>query len=411
MRSIFSRFFLLCLLTLSGGVAQESRSLWFVESVPVETELGIPQTGRTAPVWLEMISSAQNTLDMGMFYLSSRPGQAMEPVLSAIREAANRGVRVCILADAKMARIYPDTLNALKQHPAISVRLIDVYNEMGGVMHAKYFVVDSEEVFLGSQNMDWRALSHIHELGVRVRSRQLGQLLLQIFQVDWELAGGTRQLDDPLPAVAPALHISSQHPLPFVGEDGIRGTFFLTASPPSTTPVGIPPDEATIVQLIDSARSRVDVQLLSYKSLSHHHFYEVLDNALRRAAARGVRVRIIVSNWNTRSPGIECLKSLQVVPNINIKISQIPEWSGGFIPFARVEHCKYMVVDSAIVWLGTSNWSYGYFHTSRNVALVLKGTWSARVVRDVFEKSWFSPYCQPLNVCREYHPPQISGEK
>ena len=45
--------------------------------------------------------------------------------------------------------------------------MIDIGTVAGGVQHAKFFIVDGEEVFLGSQNFDWRALKHIHELGVR----------------------------------------------------------------------------------------------------------------------------------------------------------------------------------------------------------------------------------------------------
>jgi hypothetical protein len=43
--------------------------------------------------------------------------------------------------------------------------------------------------------------------------------------------------------------------------------------------------------------------------------------------------------------------------------ASIPEWSGGYIPFARVEHCKYIVADNTKFWLGTSSCKKGYFHS------------------------------------------------
>ena len=59
--------------------------------------------------------------------------------------------------------------------------------------------------------------------------------------------------------------------------------------------------------------------------------------------------------------------------NIEVKLVTIPEWSGGFIPFARVIHAKYLVVDAEHSWLGTSNWSKDYFFKSRNVGIVVNG--------------------------------------
>ncbi len=412
MKNCFCFPIVIILLLAHGLLAQLSGEIQLVESVPVETRLGISETARTQGVWTEMIHSASRTLDMAMFYLSHKPGEALEPVVEAIRQAAERGVRVRLLADARMSRIYPETLNALGQEPNISVRLIDYYNRSGGVMHAKYFVVDSQEVFIGSQNMDWRALRHIHELGARLRSRKLARRVLRVFEVDWQIAGSDSSA--PLVKISDmpdSVRFDAEHPLLLHAPDGESLFVYLTASPPATTPSSIPADESELIRLIDSAQQQVEIQLLTYKSLSHHSFYQKLDNALRRAAARGVLIWMIVSNWNTRSPGIESLKSLQVFPNIEIKISSIPEWSGGFIPYARVEHCKYMVVDTQRVWLGTSNWSYSYFHTSRNLALVMSGKWSARLVHRIFRKSWTSPYCQPLDVCKQYIPPGVSGKE
>ena len=105
------------------------------------------------------------------------------------------------------------------------------------------------------------------------------------------------------------------------------------------------------------------------------------------------------------------LKSLQVLTNIEVGISTIPEYSGGFIPFARVEHCKYMVVDSQWLWLGTSNWSWSYFHNSRNLGLVIQSKEANNTVHEIFWKSWTSPYCETVVLSRDYTPPRVSGEE
>ncbi len=83
---------------------------------------------------------------------------------------------------------------------------------------------------------------------------------------------------------------------------------------------------------------------LNYSPAAEERYYGVIDNALQPAAVRGVQVRMIVSNWNIREPDIYYLKSLQIISGVEIGISTIPEHSKSFIPFARVEHCKYMLV-------------------------------------------------------------------
>jgi hypothetical protein len=120
---------------------------------------------------------------------------------------------------------------------------------------------------------------------------------------------------------------------------------------------------------------------------------------------------MILSNWNTRKPGIYHLKSLHVLPNIEISVSSIPEWSEGFIPYARVEHCKYMMVDQEHLWLGTRSWSWSYFHTSRNLGLVVKSKNVNAIVPKIFMKSWDSDYCQLLDLCAPYTPPNIAEEE
>ncbi len=86
------------------------------------------------------------------------------------------------------------------------------------------------------------------------------------------------------------------------------------------------------------------------------------------------------------------IKSLAVIPNVEIHFSTIPEWSGGSIPYSRVEHCKFLIVDKKYGWLGTSNWGKSYFHTSRNMGIVFKSKYAAKIIHKMFYKSWNSEY-------------------
>ena len=115
-----------------------------------------------------MIDGARSSIDLAEFYASDAPGSRLAPVIAALERAAARGVAVRGLFDAKFAQTYPDTIARLGALENVQTRLLDLKPVTGGVLHAKYFLVDGRATWLGSQNLDWRSLEHIQELGVRV---------------------------------------------------------------------------------------------------------------------------------------------------------------------------------------------------------------------------------------------------
>ena len=98
--------------------------------------------------------------------------------------------------------------------------------------------------------------------------------------------------------------------------------------------------------------------------------------------------------------------NFQVLPNIDVKLTTLPEHSGGFIDFARVCHSKYMVVDAEKTWIGTSNWSGDYFYQSRNVGLIVEGVSFGKALDDYFVRGWTSEYAYSVDPCKEYTPPR-----
>jgi phosphatidylserine/phosphatidylglycerophosphate/cardiolipin synthase-like enzyme len=123
-----------------------------------------------------------------------------------------------------------------------------------------------------------------------------------------------------------------------------------------------------------------------------------------RAAARGVKVKMIVSDWNLNHPAIDYLKRLSTINNIEVKYSVIPEWSGGYIDYARVEHCKYICADGKSCWIGTSNGEKSYFYNTRNVGVVLKDKKISARVYKIFMKDWNGPYTYNIKEGEEYTP-------
>jgi phosphatidylserine/phosphatidylglycerophosphate/cardiolipin synthase-like enzyme len=259
------------------------------------------------------------------------------------------------------------------------VRVLDLSPETGGILHAKYFLVDGREGFVGSQNFDWRALEHIQEIGLSLREPAIVRGLSRIFEADWAVAGGGARSGFTAPSREP-----------WRSSDG---AIELATSPRGLIPDGGAWDLPGIVARIDRARRTILVQLLTYKARTRSGApFGDLDEALRRAAGRGVSVRLMVSSWGARE---ESLRSLGGVANVTVSVMTIPPWSGGEIPFARVAHAKYMVVDGEDAWVGTSNWEGDYFLASRNVSIFVRHPAVCERLTRVFEDGWRA-YARPL---------------
>ncbi len=119
-----------------------------------------------------------------------------------------------------------------------------------------------------------------------------------------------------------------------------------------------------------------------------------------------MRVELLVADWSKKKWTIEGLQSLQCMPRIDVKLVSIPEHSSGFIPFARVVHAKYLVADGQRAWLGTSNWGRDYFHSSRNVGLVVDGPAFASQLDSYFEDLWNSEYAELVEPGATYEAPR-----
>ena len=229
-----------------------------------------------------MIGRAKRSLDIEQYYVSSEPNEPMEDIIKAVVEAGKRGVKVRIIADAGMHKTYPQPLDMLGTQKNVVVRLIDYRAIAGGIQHAKYFIVDGEEVYLGSQNFDWRALKHIYELGVRIADARAAKAFAAIFEMDWGLSG---------PDGSKFKALKGRLETPYVLKEGDETLkYYPTFSPKDFIPEDSLWDEKQLVSLIDGAKSELFFHVLTYSPVANRTgYYEVLDNALRRAATGALK--------------------------------------------------------------------------------------------------------------------------
>ena len=374
-----------------------------VYNAPQETTLQNNDLRNAAEVWQQMFDSARSHIDLAQFYVANEKGSLLDGVLNHLRAAGERGVKIRFLMEEKGVGLsMPETLAALKTIPNLELRIIPFHRLTGGIVHAKYLLADGKEAFVGSQNFDWRALEQIQETGLRISDAQAVRQIQAIFDQDWQ-AQALLEENKPVPKLA--WQASESPP---------QGNY-LVASPRDYNPSGVIDSQVELPRLLANAKSRIRVQVMDYAPLSwgekgKRPFYAPIDNALRSAAARGVQVELMVASWNLKKPDVFWLKSLSLVPNVQLKVVTIPPASRGFIPFARVVHSKLMTIDGSTAWVGTSNWSGGYFDNSRNLELVLNSAPMAERVDALYSQLWNSRYAEPIKVDFDYPLPHPARE-
>lgn len=393
---------LLFALLLCLAPALKAAEIEFAESVPEETVYGSTLASRPAQIWVEMINGAAKTLDFEEFYIGDKPGEALEPVLAAVKAAAARGVKVRFIVEKAMMSETSKALPALTAEKNIEARVIEFKKIAGGIQHAKFFIMDGREVYVGSQNFDWRSLSQIHELGARVKSERAARDFGMIFEADWAMAGGA----DPKTAFGKAAQpLNAAHPETALVR-GAKVSYHLAFSPAGFVPAGFDDELNVMLRMIKKAKKTIHAQVMTYSLFPYGKKtrWDKLDNALRAAGKRGVKVELIFADWSMGGKDEKDIKVLSQAKNVSVKISVFPQHSRGFIPFSRVDHSKYLVFDGHKALLSTSNWAPDYFFNTRGAALIIEGSAGAAPLEDIFERSWTGPYVSPVEPGKNYEP-------
>jgi phosphatidylserine/phosphatidylglycerophosphate/cardiolipin synthase-like enzyme len=143
-----------------------------------------PNAGVT-PV-LQVIQSAHRELDIGVYYLDDRK------ILSAVREAARRGVDVRIMAEPKPYGMKPwqvrKEVRAIEATGAhfryVPKRFVSADGHYA-FYHAKY-VVSGHEAEIGTANLDWSAFRRNREYLYDTTSPQVVRAVQAVFDADWD---------------------------------------------------------------------------------------------------------------------------------------------------------------------------------------------------------------------------------
>ena len=363
-----------------------------VQSVPAETNLAVPGLPFAKDAWVSMIDRAQHSIDIEQMYVDGKSGEALDAVIAALKRAAAKpGLKIRFLVSKNMLNTNPETLAQIKSIPHLELRAVNYGPITGGIQHSKFWIVDQKIIYVGSQNFDWKSLTQVLETGVLLQDPVIAAQIQSIFELDWKIAfSGTAPSDLGTAPSTPA-----------------NAAISLVASPPKLNPVHIRGSFDALSELIKNAKTSIRISLLDISTFaSGGKEWLDLDQLLREAATvRKVKIELLVSHWNTAQPEIKTIKSLSLVPNIQVKIATVPDLATGHIPFARVNHSKIMTIDDQILWVGTSNWSQDYFFATRGIELVMKNPQLAAQGNAIFERLWDAPYAQFVDVNKDYPKP------
>lgn len=392
-----------------------------VESIPEGLEFNSSVTHPSIyQAWLSLMGEARSSVDIASFYWSltnkdtgtqEATAHQGETILKELAQLSG-SLSVRIAVNTPQEGKPQDDLRLLNDSGA-DIRTVNMRKLTSGVLHTKFWVVDKKHIYIGSANMDWRSLTQVKELGVVVYNCScLAADLGKIFEAYWFL-GDSQSIPSPWPTSFSTFY-NKDTPLQLSLND-TPSSVYLSSSPPSFCAAGRTPDLQAVLSVMEDAQSFIYIAVMNYlptTEFSHpKKYWADIDTQLRRMAyERRVRVRLLISCWGSTQPVMfPFLKSLAAVYDpktkldVQVRLFVVPSSpKQKEIPFARVNHNKYMVTDKT-AYIGTSNWSGDYFLSTAGSALVVNQTASQSPetsvqsqLRDVFERDWSSAYSTPV---------------
>lgn len=178
---------------------------------------------------------------------------------------------------------------------------------------------------------------------------------------------------------------------------------------------------ATLIALADQAERTLDLQ---YYIVHNDPSTRALLQHVQAAAARGVRVRLLVDDMNTAGND-DALKRLAERRNIEVRVynplpagrfSTITKVMSSLTDFDRINrrmHCKMFVADNALAFTGGRNLGDAYFLQSQqanfvDMDAVVAGP-AVRALSRSFDRYWNSPLAYPIDALVKGAPAEASA--
>lgn len=440
-----------------SNINPEDVKIDFVESIPPELFEYDPDKYSeykekldTTKAWLEIIKNAEEEICIAQYYVTllckipsnDFPEEIMsrcdngKSIYDALIEAAEvRHIKVRLLIDYPNFGDQEDALS-LQSH-GIELKWIKFKELFSGVMHSKVLISDNKRGYVGSANMDWRALSTIKEAGIFIRNTNSNNTptiikdLQTIFEIYWSLGQTNPNNAAPIipktwPTQLAALSNKASplninvHQDNDTKETKIEKTESSTSqihigiSPPQLHALGRDWDINNILSVINetindpSPNKYIYLEAMDYIPMmvysSPQTIWPAIDNALRHAAKAGVSVYLTINPANRAYDNNRYYKMLSDA-GINVGIFCVPynienfpdEWDHINLTHSKIISTKHKAI------ITTSNYSGDYFESTAGVSVVVNDTNLVDQLHKIAYRNIKSRFYYPFPIFESYN--------
>lgn len=436
---------------------------YFLETIPQDlTDLHSGTAPDTAQTLIQLVNETTHQLDIMAMYWELLPSAENKLVFDeeqleqlganygkmlydALDNAAQRGVNIRIVQNGDWYSGEHRELDALVNNNPdnIEVFVVKMTRWYGtGVMHQKVWVFDQKIAYLGSTNMDWKALTQVKELGIVIDNeatliQDLGNYFdtwIELSQIETpetvEFFDERFQVERQVPAwssdIAPSL--STPSPLKQAPSFNIespaevslnqeQGEAFITGAPIELCTGGRSFDEDGILYTMQDAQDSISLSIMDFAPTSFYNksniwWSDLFNGIIQAVTTKNIHVRLLISYWASSRPIIDSyLRSLETTAKaskadlyatsgtLEIKRFIIPGWNrtsglqAKFPPFSRVNHTKYIVTDRRIN-IGTSNLTWDYFYSTAGTSFNSNHAGLVAGLQSIFDRDWHSQYAR-----------------
>lgn len=347
------RFVLLLALTVfaTSAFAATSQTQQVFGPIPVDKLIVMPDT-RGHIDWVETIENAHDKIHMTMYHLTDN--QVLDALINT---AKRRSVDIRILVDRENFKGH--SMRAIQKllDAGISVRPATPRFHL---THSKDMVVDNE-AFIGAVNLT-NTSTRSRDFAIETSDTNIIREIESVFEADWKNAADktkvTPKLSDPN----------------------------LVWSPTDS--------QSQLVRLIDSAQSTLVAETENFNA-------SAIVDALNRAAARGVHVRLVLPECSYGNPDLN-YRGIQNLKQVDVHM----EHSGNTVQQPYM-HSKMMVVDGQRIYVGSINFSYNSIGYDRELGVIFTDLPTAQRLGQEFETDWNrsqTPKAKPDCGQFQFHP-------
>lgn len=274
---------------------------------------------------ITFLNEARRTLDVAMYLLSERS------VIDAMEAAERRGVRVRVLLEEHPYGTGPGNGEIARrlEKANLEVRWSPARYRLS---HAKYAVADGKEALIGTANWTHSAFTNNREYIVLNSDPTEVTQLAALFEADW------------------------------TGQDAVMTDPDLVISPINS--------RLEFLVLINAARQSLDLQAEEVQDAE-------IEDALIRAAQRGVAVRLLTSPANGSSDANAAGRARLSHNGVEVRLIEQPYM-----------HAKDIIVDRQIGFVGSENISTASLDANREVGLMIGDADAISTLEDVFSRDW-----------------------